>query len=132
MATTVENLTPISVHLEEFQSSGEFDRFDAWAKFRHRPRIWTDELRWHSILWVIITKEYSSVSQLVWKDVSKFTQTNAYTPYKTYKDMIIEMAKEKSIDLGSKKPHIYSKPFSTEEKERMLTTSVTTASPRVR
>lgn len=120
----MENLTPISVCLEEFKSSGEFDRFDKWVKFRHRRRIWTDELRWHSILWVIITKELSSVSKITHKDLAKFQQTHAYTPYNTYKDMIIEMAMEKSIDLGSKQPYIYSKPFSTEEKERMLTNTV--------
>lgn len=102
MANTVENLTPISVHLEEFKSSGEFDKFCVFKRSSLKKQ-WTDERMWQSIMWVMVKKGYISTHQILYTDVNKLIECGAYKSYdNNYRLMITQFAEAKKIDVGEK------------------------------
>ena len=105
----MSELTPISVCLENFQSTGEFDRFDAWVSAPCK-RTWTEELAWRSVMWVMITKGYSSAYQVKFNDVKKFSRTGAFTKHSNFSSLVLHVANTRQIDIGDGN---YKKPNST-------------------
>tara|TARA_Y100000389_G_scaffold19370_1_gene16787 strand:+ start:941 stop:2698 length:1758 start_codon:yes stop_codon:yes gene_type:complete len=92
--------TTIDIRLKIFKQY-ELEHYEEWFE-NTNIKIWTDDLRLKSMLYIMYTKKYIDVHEIENKDYVKMKVVSAFQKtYKTCRNMIEKICEKYNIDMGN-------------------------------